>query len=67
MQDGIPAAMFRVDDLAAEYRRLLNVGVAFRGEPLDAGKCRVAVFDDNCGNFRDRFPARSVHRPAEVW
>lgn len=49
--DGIPAASFRVENLAAEYERLNNLGVMFTMEPMDAGPARMAVLDDTCGNL----------------
>jgi catechol 2,3-dioxygenase-like lactoylglutathione lyase family enzyme len=49
--EGIPAAMFRVDDLHTEYQRLTELGIKFSGKPQDAGKYRVAIFDDTCGNL----------------
>jgi catechol 2,3-dioxygenase-like lactoylglutathione lyase family enzyme len=49
--DGIPLAQFTVDDLAAEYERLIGLGVEFTMPPMDAGDVRVAVFDDTCGNL----------------
>lgn len=48
--DGIPAAMFGVDDIHAEYRRLVEAGVTFTMEPTSMGNVTVAVFDDTCGN-----------------
>lgn len=49
--DGIPAASFMVDDLAAEYERLSGLGVQFTVAPMDAGTVHMAVFDDTCGNL----------------
>jgi len=49
--DGIPAASFAVDDLAAEYERLSGLGVRFTQEPADAGPVITAVLDDTCGNL----------------
>lgn len=49
--DGIPAASFMVDDLDAEYERLLGLGVAFTQPPMEAGPVRMAVLDDTCGNL----------------
>jgi hypothetical protein len=49
--DGIPAAMFGVDDIHAEYRRLVEAGVTFTMEPTTMGNVTVAVFDDTCGNL----------------
>lgn len=51
VEDGIPIASFQVDDLDAEYRRLVSLGVAFTQPPMDAGPVRMAVFDDTCGNL----------------
>ncbi len=50
-EDGIPAASFAADDLAAEYERLLAAGVTFTQEPMDMGPVAVAVLDDTCGNL----------------
>ena len=49
--DGIPAASFAVDDVAAEAERLQGLGVKFTQEPLDMGPVVTAVFDDTCGNL----------------
>lgn len=49
--DGIPLAQFVVDDLDAEYRRLVERGVVFTQAPVDVGEGMVAVFDDTCGNL----------------
>lgn len=49
--DGIPAASFRVDDLDAEAARLEGLGVRFPQGPIDAGKVRMAILDDTCGNL----------------
>lgn len=51
VEDGIPAASFKVDDLNAEFKRLRELGVRFTTEPMDAGAVRMAVFDDTCGNL----------------
>jgi len=50
-EDGIPMASFQVEDLNAEYTRLLEQGVSFSQPPLDAGDVKMAVFDDTCGNL----------------
>jgi catechol 2,3-dioxygenase-like lactoylglutathione lyase family enzyme len=47
---GIPATSFAVDDVQAEYERLLALGVRFTGEPVTAGEVTIATFDDTCGN-----------------
>lgn len=51
VNDGIPAASFKVDDLKKEFERLRELGVKFTLEPMDAGPVRMAVFDDTCGNL----------------
>ena len=50
-EQGIAANAFAVDDIEAEYRRLNDVGVAFRIEPTAAGSTTIAVFEDTCGNL----------------
>ncbi|WP_108659076.1 VOC family protein [Acuticoccus kandeliae] len=49
--DGVPAASFQVDDLAAEHQRLEARGVRFAVPPVDAGNVRMAILDDTCGNL----------------
>lgn len=51
VNDGIPAASFKVDNLEEEFERLRQLGVEFTVEPMDAGPVRMAVFDDTCGNL----------------
>lgn len=51
VKDGIPLAQFAVDDVRAEYERLLGLGVRFTQEPLTMGPVTTAVFDDTCGNL----------------
>jgi len=51
VEEGIPATSFMVDDVHAEYRRLVALGVSFTREPIDAGTVWMAVFDDTCGNL----------------
>jgi catechol 2,3-dioxygenase-like lactoylglutathione lyase family enzyme len=51
VNDGIPAASFKVDDLKRERERLRQLGVEFTTEPMEAGPVRMAVFDDTCGNL----------------
>ena len=50
-EQGIPITAFEVDDLASEFRRLLDLGVAFTTEPMSAGDVAMAVFADTCGNL----------------
>jgi len=51
VRDGIPATLFAVDDLAAEYTRLHELGVRFTQEPTPMGPVVAAVLDDTCGNL----------------
>ena len=51
VEDGIPLAQFAVDDVEAEYDRLINNGVTFTQPPTDIGAAIIAVFDDTCGNL----------------
>jgi catechol 2,3-dioxygenase-like lactoylglutathione lyase family enzyme len=51
VEDGIPAASFGVDDVAAEYERLSALGVRFVQPPTDMGPVTAAVLDDTCGNL----------------
>ncbi len=49
--DGIPAAAFEVDNLAADHARLSEAGVRFTAQPTDVGTAIIAVLDDTCGNL----------------
>lgn len=49
--DGIPFTAFVVDDVHAEYERLLGQGVTFTQPPTDMGPVTTAVLDDTCGNL----------------
>ena len=49
--DGIPAASFQVDDVAAEVGRLTELGVEFVQQATSMGEVTTAVLDDNCGNL----------------
>lgn len=51
VEDGIPFTSFEVDDVAAEYERLMGLGVRFTQPPTDMGVVTTAVFDDTCGNL----------------
>lgn len=51
VQDGIPYTQFDVDDVQAEFERLVGQGVVFTQEPTDVGPAVTAVFDDTCGNL----------------
>ena len=48
---GIPATAFMTRDIAAEYARLKERGVKFRGEPKNYGPVTVVLFEDTCGNL----------------
>jgi catechol 2,3-dioxygenase-like lactoylglutathione lyase family enzyme len=51
VEDGIPWTSFDVDDIEAEYQRLVAAGVRFTQPPVDMGPVTTAVFDDTCGNL----------------
>ena len=48
---GMPAIVFGVADVRAEFERLTAKGVSFQGEPSTGAYGTTAVFDDGCGNF----------------
>lgn len=49
--DGIPFTSFAVNDVQAEYDRLVGLGVEFTQPPTAMGPVTTAVFDDTCGNL----------------
>ena len=49
--DGIPALQLAVDDVPAEYERLVAAGVTFVQPPTPMGPVTTAVLDDTCGNL----------------
>jgi catechol 2,3-dioxygenase-like lactoylglutathione lyase family enzyme len=51
VSDGIPYTSFAVDDVAAEFARLEQLGVRFTQQPAEMGPVITAVFDDTCGNL----------------
>jgi catechol 2,3-dioxygenase-like lactoylglutathione lyase family enzyme len=51
VDDGIPFTMFGVDDVQAEYDRLIAAGVQFTQPPVNMGPVTTAVLDDTCGNL----------------
>ena len=51
VEDGIPSTSFAVDDVEAEYERLVARGGRFVQPPTDLGTVVTAVFDDSCGNL----------------
>jgi catechol 2,3-dioxygenase-like lactoylglutathione lyase family enzyme len=48
---GIPATAFLTSDIQAEYLRLKERGVVFRGEPKAMGPISAVTFEDTCGNL----------------
>ena len=48
---GIPATAFLTNDIDAEYRRLKDRGVNFRGEPKCMGPITAVMLEDTCGNL----------------
>lgn len=48
---GLPAIVFSVDDVRAEYERLRGLGVLFPQEPREQGAMVTAVLDDTVGNL----------------
>ena len=51
VEDGIPFTSFGVEDVQAEYERLLKAGVHFTQPPVAMGPVTTAVLDDTCGNL----------------
>ena len=49
--DGIPSPAFFVDDVAAEFQRLRDLGVVSTQDPAEMGPVTTAVLDDTCGNL----------------
>jgi len=48
---GIPAIVFGVPDVQAEFERLVTLGVRFTEKPTTAPSGTTADFDDTCGNL----------------
>ena len=48
---GLPAIVFGVPDVAAEFERLSALGVRFTREPATDASGTSAVFDDTSGNL----------------
>ena len=48
---GIPANIFRVQDVHKEYERMKELGVTFVMPPTKTGPALTAMFDDTCGNL----------------
>ncbi|MDJ1485487.1 VOC family protein [Cytophagaceae bacterium YF14B1] len=47
---GIPLVAFQVNDVDAEYSRLVSLDVVFSLQPTQMGTAKIAVFNDTCGN-----------------
>jgi len=54
---GIPLTAFATDDIHAEYKRLKELGVSFRGEPQQMGSVTAVLFEDTCGNLINLYQA----------
>ena len=50
-QQGMPAAMFFVDDINKEHERLKAAGVTFTQPPTKTTGSTIAMLDDTCGNL----------------
>lgn len=50
MKAGIPWTQFDVEDVDAEYEKLLKLDVEFSVKPTKMGTVKFAVFNDTCGN-----------------
>ena len=48
---GFPATLFTTNDIAADYKRLMSLGVKFREQPKTMGPVTFTFFDDTCGNL----------------
>ena len=48
---GMPATAFITTNIGADFERLSEAGVVFRGVPVDAGPVRTVLFEDTCGNL----------------
>jgi catechol 2,3-dioxygenase-like lactoylglutathione lyase family enzyme len=51
ISDGIPFFVIGVDDVQAEYDRLVALGETFTQPPTDMGPVKIAVLDDTVGNL----------------
>ena len=47
----IPATAFITSNIHADYRRLKDRGVIFRGEPKSMGLITAVSFEDTCGSL----------------
>ncbi|MFD5797730.1 VOC family protein [Streptomyces diastatochromogenes] len=60
-ETGIPCIVFSVDDIQAEYKRLVNLGVHFTHEPQEQGPVIAAVLDDTVGNLIQLAQPKPAH------
>lgn len=51
LKQGIPFTMFASEDVDADYKRLLALGVEFKQTPTEVGPAKIAQFYDTCGNL----------------
>ena len=51
VEDGIPFTSFAVDDVVAEHKRLVGLGVVFVQPPTNIGPVTIATLDDTVGNI----------------
>jgi len=49
--DGIPFCVLGVDDVQAEFERLVALGERFTQPPTPMGPVIIATLDDTCGNL----------------
>lgn len=50
LEAGYPYTQFDVDNVDAEYERLLALDVKFSVKPKTAGNVKYAILNDTCGN-----------------
>jgi hypothetical protein len=48
---GIPAIALISRDIQAEFNRLSQRGIVFRGEPQNYSTITTVLFEDTCGNL----------------
>ena len=48
---GFPVTVLTTNDIGADYQRLKDKGVEFRGEPRNIGPVSTVPFEDTCGNL----------------
>lgn len=48
---GIPVIVFSTKDIQAEYNKLSQMGVVFRGQPTSTEWGIQVLFEDGCGNL----------------